>query len=173
MVGAILIGLVATNAYSITPAQMQQTQAAVTSNAAPRFSTPSEAAYAASLRYSTLSTEEVGAKIYVDADGAGQYYSFGPRLYGETDPVETVDEIVYDDSVTDGHTAVVGLWHKHAMGSTWVDLYGHYDVIRQTHQTIWTTIGRDFFVQYFDGTTVEPAWTAAVPAIRPLCKSCA
>jgi hypothetical protein len=172
MVGALLAGLLAAN-YSMTPSQLQQTRATLVSNVAGRYATPTEAAYAASLRYSTLSFEEVGAKIYVDGEGSGQYYSFGRPIYGETDPQETVDEIVYDDSVTDGHAAVVGLWHKHALGSTWVDLYGHYDVIRQTHQTIWTTIGRDFFVQYFDGSTVLPVWSASVPAIRPLCKACA
>lgn len=47
------------------------------------------------------------------------------------------------------------------------------DAIEQTHQTVWTTIGRAFYVQYFDGTRVVPVWTSAVPAIEPLCSDCA
>jgi|GEM_PF-6593059 len=172
MVVAVLTALLAANNYAITPAQLDQTRRALVTHSAERFSTPSEAAFAASLKYGNLATEEVGAKIYVDVDAMGPYYSFGPRIFSDVDPVDTSPEIVYDDSATDGHAGVVGLWHKHALGSTWADLYGHYDAIRETHQTIWTTIGHGLYVQFFDGAMVQPVWTASVPAIRPLCTAC-
>jgi hypothetical protein len=173
MLAAILPVLFASTMYSATPQQVRQWSRASSSKAGDRFSTPTEAAYAASLKYKVvLSSGEIGAKIYADFDGGREYYTYGPPLYSEVDPQDTSDEIVYDYTVTDGHTHVVGLWHEHAVGSTWYDLYGHYETIRQTHQAIWTTLGHDFFVQYFDGTTVQPQWTAAVPAIQPICSVC-
>lgn len=174
MLGAIFSALVAVNSYFVTAAQFQETRKALVSNAAARFPTPSQAAYAASLEYKApLITGEIGAKIFADVDSSGnESYSFGPRIYSEVDPQDNADEIVYDTTARDGHARVVGLWHEHALGSTFVDLYGHYDVIRETHQTVWTTIGYAFYVQYFDGDTVQPIWTASVPAIAPLCSAC-
>ncbi len=172
MLTAILPALLAAK-YAMSEWQLQETRIAVVAHSAKRFQTPSEAAYAASFKYRTaLPNGEIGAKIYLDVDLSGQYYTYGPRMYSEVDPVSVADEIVYDDSKTDGHSRVVGLWHEHALGSTWLDLYGHYDAVRETHQTVWTTLGHDLFVQYFDGTTVQPVWSNAVPAIEPLCTAC-
>jgi len=172
MLGAILPVLLAAN-YAMSPWQLEETRTALVAHTANRFDTPSEAAYAASLKYRVaLASGEIGAKIYMDVDRLGQYYTYGHPMYSEVDPVLVSDQIVYDASQTDGHSCVVGLWHEHALGSTWPDLYGHYDAIRETHQTVWTTLGRDFFVQYFDGTTVQPIWTSSVPAIEPVCTEC-
>ncbi len=172
MLSAILPVLLAAN-YAMSPWQFQETRTALVAHTANRFNTASEAAYAASLKYHVaLASGEIGAKIYMDSDGLGQYYSYGPPMYSQVDPVLISDEIVYDTRQTDGHARVVGLWHEHALGSSWPDLYGHYEAIRETHQTVWTTLAHDFFVQYFDGTTVQPEWTSSVPAIQPLCTEC-
>jgi hypothetical protein len=160
-------------AYFISPLQLRYAQALAAAGTAKGFDTPSQAAYAASLRYATaIPSGEAGAKIYMDTDGARIAYSYGPRLSSDVDQQTAADEIVYDDRATDGHSAVVGVWHEHAVGSTWLDLYGHYDAIAATHQSIWTTIGQDFYVQFWDGSAVEPAWQSSAPAIAPLCQGC-
>lgn len=160
-------------AFLISLPQLRQAQVLAKAGAVNGFDTPSQAAYAASLRYATaIPTGEVGAKIYVDSDGSRLYYSFGPRLDSDVDQETAGDQIVYDDRDADGHLGVVGLWHEHAIESTWPDLYGHYGTVAQTHQSIWTTLGRDFYVQFWDGTAVEPAWQSVAPAIAPLCYNC-
>lgn len=160
-------------AFFISSLQLRQAHVLAAAGAQKGYPTPSQAAYAASLRYATaLPTGEVGAKIYMDSDGANIYYSFGDLISSDVDPESASDQIVYDDRATDGHLGVVGMWHEHAVRSTWLDLYGHNDTISETHQSIWTTIGQDFYVQFWDGSGVEPAWGSDAPAIAPLCQRC-
>lgn len=158
-------------AYAMTPAQIDATRLNVNQQ---YFDTPTEAAYAAARTYGTSAEPdfEVGAIIYLDVRNGIARYSFGKMLSGQLDGVTADSEIVYNPSDKGGHLGVVGLWHKHPMGSSWDSLLGHYDEIAQTHQTIWTTIGRDLFVQYWDGSEVKPAWARAMPAIPPVCVAC-
>ena len=160
-------------AYSLSRVQEQATRVQLANHAA-YFDTPSEAAYAASLRYAqAMPFGEIGSKIYLDVVGNRAYYSYGSQLISQTDPSDGADEIVYDSAAADGHTAVVGMWHEHPLSDTWSSLYGHNAEITQTHQTIWTTIGLDFYVQYWDGTGVAPRWSNSIPAIDPICRDCA
>jgi hypothetical protein len=155
--------------YALTEQQRAMVRSSFKSE---RFPTASEAAYAASLRYGReLLTVEVGAKIYVDIVQGVPVYSYGPPLTGQTDDDTDDEEIVYDPLAADGHFRAIGFWHEHPTVDDWFTLYGHYAQIAVTHQTIWTTIGRDFFVQFWDGSRPAPAWTAAVPAIAPLAPS--
>jgi hypothetical protein len=159
--------------YTLNAIERTQTHQLEAAGTVSGYGTPSEAAYAASLRYGTaLPNGEIGVKIYVDEKNGIFVYSFGTPIYSDVDMQTSADFITYDYRQADGHGAVAGLWHQHALGSTWEDLYGHYDVIARTHQSIWTTIARDFYVQYWDGSAVLPAWTSATPAIAPICQNC-
>jgi hypothetical protein len=154
--------------YALTPPQEAMVRESFRSQ---RFPTPSEAAYAASLRYgSAVLTVEVGAKIYVDWVQGALVYSYGPSILGQDDYDSGDDEILYDPRATDTHFGVVGFWHEHPTSDGWLSLYGHYAQIEITHQAVWTTIGRDFFVQFWDGTRAMPQWTSAVPAISPIAR---
>ncbi len=154
--------------YVLTPQQEAMVRASFTSE---RFPTVSEAAYAASLRYAqALLTVEIGAKIYVDFVQGQPVYSYGPPLLGQYDYDSGEEEIVYDPFDPDGHFRVVGFWHEHPTVDDWFTLYGHYAQIDATHQTIWTTIGHDLFVQFWDGSEAMPQWSASVPAIQPIAR---
>lgn len=152
--------------YALSDHDKQIVRAAFSSE---RFPTASEAAYAASLRYGRpLQTVEVGAKIYVDLVQGAYVYSYGPPIYGEAEDESNDEVIEYDPRAFDGHFFLVGFWHEHPSADSWLSLYGHYSQIALTHQAVWTSIGRELFVQYWDGTQVMPRWTSAVPAIAPI-----
>lgn len=152
--------------YVLTPQQETMVRASFKSQ---RFPTASEAAYAASLNYGrALLTVEVGAKIYVDIVQGTPVYSYGPQLLGVDDYDSDENEIVYDPLAADGHFRAIGFWHQHPTEDSWLSLYGHYAQIDVTHQAIWTTIGHNFFVQFWDGSRTLPEWTSSVPAIRPI-----
>jgi hypothetical protein len=152
--------------YVLTPRQEAMVRASFKSQ---RFPTASEAAYAASLNYGRdLLTVEVGAKIYVDVVQGTPVYSYGSQLLGVDDYDSDEEEIVYDPLGADGHFRAIGFWHEHPTGDNWLSLYGHYAQIDVTHQTVWTTIAHNFFVQFWDGSRVLPEWTSSVPAIRPI-----
>jgi hypothetical protein len=154
--------------YVLTPHDEAVVRASYKSQ---RFPTASEAAYAASLNYGrALLTAEVGAKIYVDIVQGTPVYSYGPAMSGQDDYESGENEIVYDPLQTDGHFRLIGFWHEHPAADGWLSLYGHYAQIQMTHQTIWTTIGRELFVQFWDGLHAMPQWTASVPAISPIAR---
>jgi hypothetical protein len=154
--------------YVLTEAQEAMVRASFKSQ---RFPTASEAAYAASLNYGrAFLTVEVGAKIYVDVIQGAVVYSYGPAIYGQSDDESGEEEILYDPRSNDGHFQLVGFWHEHPSPDDWLSLYGHYAQIDQTHQTVWTTIRRDVFVQFWDGTRAMPTWSSAVPAIQPIAR---
>jgi hypothetical protein len=159
--------------YALNALQRNETHLLEAAGTVVGYGTPSEAAYAASLRYgSAMPDGEIGVKIYMDERNGQIVYSFGKPMYSDMDQQTAEDAISYDDTVTDGHERVVGMWHQHAVESTWQDLFGHYQTVEETHQSIWTTIGRDFYVQYWNGRSVDPAWTSAAPAILPICQNC-
>jgi hypothetical protein len=154
--------------YVLTQQQAAMVRASFTSQ---RFPTASEAAYAASLNYGRpLLSVEVGAKIYVDLVQGAPEYSYGPAIFGQNDSESGDEEILYDPRANDGHFLLVGFWHEHPSGDDWFTLYGHYAQIDATHQTVWTTIGRDLFVQFWNGTQAMPEWTKGVPAIQPIAR---
>ncbi|HZZ64777.1 MAG TPA: hypothetical protein VFE17_04705 [Candidatus Baltobacteraceae bacterium] len=117
------------------------------------FETPSEAAYAAALTYGRklLMGYEIGAKIYVDMNQGAPVYSFGACIAGSVDPVTSDEEVTYNTTQTDGHLAVVGLWHEHPSDTPVDSLQSHYAEIASTKQTVWTSIGSRLYVQYWDG----------------------
>lgn len=159
--------------FQLTAAQQQQVYAEMRSTQPPRtFTTASEAAYAAALKYGRgLLFEEIGAKIYVDSLPEGLRYSYGELISGQFDPDTGDEEIVYRLNQADGHEAVIGLWHEHRTGQDWPTLYGHDDDIQATKQAVWTSIHKDLFVQYWDGREVVPVWRVnAAPS--PLCNGC-
>jgi hypothetical protein len=154
--------------YVLTPTQEARVRASFRSQ---RFPTASEAAYAASLNYGrALLSVEVGTKIYVDVIQGAPVYSYGQLLLGQADDETGDEEIVYDPLNADGHLKLIGFWHQHPTVDSWLTLYGHYAQIEATHQTVWTTIRRDFFVQFWDGSRAMPQWTAGVPAIQPIAR---
>ncbi len=159
--------------FNLTEPQREATEVEMRSPAPPRhFSTASEAAYAAALTYGkTILFFEVGAKVYVDNVASGPRYSFGPELYGQIDPATDAPEITYPTDQTDGHTAIVGLWHEHPTGDSSDTLFGHDADVRNNKQAVWTSVGMQFFVQYWDGTNVVPQWTAETE-IPALCSAC-
>lgn len=160
--------------YAFTPAQQQQTFAQVRTNAQPHvFATATEAAYAAAVQYGrALIDEEIGAKIYVDYSPSGPVYSFGAVMLGQIDPDSGEPEITYPLDQTDGHSAIVGLWHEHRTGDTWRTLLGHEDAVRETGQAVWTSVGTTFFVQYWNGISVMPLWDPAAASLPALCTRC-
>jgi hypothetical protein len=91
-------------------------------------------------------------------------------LYGQTDDGTNDDSINYDPSATDGHFAVVGVWHEHASDDTWLTLYGHYAEIQATHQAVWTTVGGALYVLYWDGSRPMPEWRKTAPEIDPIAR---
>jgi hypothetical protein len=152
--------------YALTPKDEARVRESFASQ---RFSTPSQAAYAASLRYEGVAlTAEVGAKIYVDIVQDSPVYSYGAPIYGEADDENAEEIIEYDPRSSDGHFFLIGIWHEHPASDSWFSLYGHYAQVSSTHQAVWTTIGHELFVQYWDGTRPMPQWTSAVPAIPPI-----
>ena len=154
--------------YVLTQRDVAMVRAAFKSQ---RFPTASEAAYAASLNYGrAVLTTEVGAKIYVDLVQNALVYSYGSPVYGQTDEETGDQEIVYDPMATDGHLLAVGFWHQHPSNEGFLTLYGHYAEVQMTHQTVWTTIGRNLFAQFWDGSRPMPDWTSAVPAIEPIAR---
>lgn len=159
--------------YALNAVQQHETHLLEAAGTVAGYGTPSEAAYAASLRYAAAMPQgEVGVKIYVDERNGQVVYSFGTPIYSDVDQETATAEITYDARMADGHGAVVGLWHQHSVSSTWEDLFGHYETIASTHQTIWTTVGLDFYVQYWNGSAVLPHWSSNAPAIAPLCQNC-
>ena len=140
--------------YALSPNQRTMVAFAVESSHVRRFETPSEAAYAAALTYGRklLMGYEIGAKIYVDMDQGIPVYSFGPQIAGSVDLVTSDEEVTYNTTQTDGHLAVVGLWHEHPSDTPVDSLQSHYAEIASTKQTIWTTIGSRLYVQYWDGS---------------------
>ena len=159
--------------FDLTGSEVQQTYAQVHFHRLPgTFSTASEAAYAAALTYGKrILNQEIGAKIYVDNRRSGPQYSFGKLIGGEYDPETSEAEIEYAVDQTDGHYAVVGLWHEHPTDDTWMTLYGHDDDVRQTKHAVWTSIGTQLFVQFWNGRAVVPAWDPS-SQIPPLCTNC-
>lgn len=152
--------------YIMTQREVAMVRAAFRSQ---RFPTASEAAYAASLNYARpLVTVEVGAKIYVDVVQGAPVYSYGPPIYGQFDEQTGEQEIVYDALAADDHFRAVGFWHQHPANEGFLTLYGHYAEIGSTHTTVWTTIGRNLFAQFWDGSRPMPEWTTSVPAIQPI-----
>lgn len=152
--------------YALTRAQQAQARATYTSES---FASASEAAFAASLRYGgRVLVQEVGAKIYADIVQRATVFSYGPPIYGQSDNDTGEDIVEYDPLQSDGHFALVGIWHEHPYDEGFLSLYGHYAEIAQTHQAIWTTIGRSLYAQFWDGTQPMPAWTSAIPAIQPI-----
>ena len=160
--------------YTLTQAEEQSLQVDRQHSGTSGFATPSEAAYAASLRYHNVAAlVEFGAKIYQDIDGVGRItYSYGSLIYGDKDSQTGDPEISYDPDATDGPFVPVGLWHMHPYGTTRDALFGHQDEIEQTHQAVWTTIGTDFYVQYWNGSKVMPEWGTDGYAIPPICHKC-
>ncbi|MGZ3562305.1 MAG: hypothetical protein ACXVAS_10715 [Vulcanimicrobiaceae bacterium] len=160
--------------YSLTATEEQSIQIDRQHSGTSGFATPSEAAYAASLRYhSVAALVEFGTKIYQDISGTGRItYSYGSLIYGQKDSQTGDPDITYDPNATDGHFVPVGLWHMHPFGTSRDALWGHYDEIEQTHQAVWTTIGTDFYVQYWNGTKVVPEWGTDGYAIPALCHKC-
>lgn len=140
--------------YALSANQRTMVAFAVESSQDRRFETPSEAAYAAALTYGRklLMGYEIGAKIYVDMDQGMPVYSFGAVITGSVDAVTSDEEVTYNTTQTDGHLAVVGLWHQHPTDTPVDSLVSHYAEIASTKQTIWTTIGSRLYVQYWDGT---------------------
>jgi hypothetical protein len=158
--------------YSLTTQQQLAARGRAAASSTPFFPTPTEAAFAASLRYARAMPDgEIGVKIYMDVANGSRRYTYGSLVFSQVNS-DGEDEIIYDDTQTDGHFAVVGLWHEHPMPSSWPELYGHQSTIAQTHQAIWTTVGLDFYVQYWDGSMVMPQWLETAPAIQPLCRDC-
>jgi hypothetical protein len=161
--------------YALSPVQRASIRTIESCPIRSNYATPSEAAYAASLAYARipLQHEEIGAKIFADFDGRRLRYAYGPVLSSVTEASSGDEALRYATADSDGHLAVVGLWHEHPQGASWDTLAGHVSEIERTHQSIWTTVGSDFYVQFWDGESVAPAWTQVVPAIDPLCKDCA
>ncbi len=161
--GAAVFGL--SSMFALSP----QAQTAATA-----FTTASDAAYAAALRYNRhLLLNEIGAKIYVDypIGNARPVYSYGPLINGQIDPQTGDEEVIYDENERDGHDKVVGLWHEHPRDDLITTLGSHEQEIRRTHQAVWTTIGDTLYVQFWNGTTVIPHWNES-NALPPLCNAC-
>ncbi|HZZ65819.1 MAG TPA: hypothetical protein VFE17_09995 [Candidatus Baltobacteraceae bacterium] len=136
--------------YVLTSAE--QRAATVATISTPRtFSSASQAALAAALQDGHLMCQngEVGVKIYVDVRDGVPEYSFGKLIPEQLDPETSEEEITYDSSVTDGHLAVVGVWHRHPVGAGVASLWGHGEMISGTRQTVWTSVGRDLYVQFW------------------------
>lgn len=170
---ALVTALAGSSTFTLTDSQRQQTYTQMHGTHPPQwFASASEAAYAAALEYGQrLLYEEIGAKIYVDYVRSEPRYSFGAVIHGQDDPATGDAEIVYSMDETDGHDAVAGLWHEHPSGQTWTTLFGHDDDVATTKQAVWTTIGTNLFVQFWDGRQVVPAWNDE-QAIPSLCSGC-
>lgn len=157
-----LLGLIFLPARTDAGYVLSQNQQTIVAFAAHRaqpqaFETASEAAYAAALKYyrPVLPGGEIGAKIYVDLVGGFPRYTFGLLIPGMIDPVTSEPEVTYSTRQSDGHLAVVGLWHEHPTGTLLDSLVSHFDEIQATKQVIWTSIGTGLFVQYWDGAAAH------------------
>lgn len=138
--------------YVLTSAEQRSTMVSLTGTAAQTFTSASQAAFAAAVRDGHLMFQngEVGAKIYVDVRDGVREYTFGKLIPEQVDPTTSDEEITYDTSVTDGHLAVVGIWHRHPIGDSIASLWGHSDMISDTRQTVWTSVARDLYVQFWE-----------------------
>lgn len=161
--------------YSLTRAQM----VAVSSlphapDVQGRFASPSQAAYAAARAYRLIGLDEsveVAAKIYLDP--VLGTYGFGPLMRGSYDPFTEVKYVTYTLDDIDKHFGVIGLWHAHGRTEEVESLFGHEEFVAATHLAVWTTVGRDLYVQYWDGRAVAPQWShLSVPALPALCRQC-
>jgi len=175
IVGVVFVPARTDAAYALTENQQTVVSFAAHSSQPVHFDTASEAAYAAALTYSRrlLPGDEVGAKIYVDFPFTKPQYTFGPLIVGQNDPQTSDEEITYNTQQADGHFAVVGLWHEHPASEPLDSMYQHYDEIARTKQTIWTSIGKDLYVQYWNGSSLAPQWrsnAAQMPAA--VCRAC-
>jgi hypothetical protein len=136
--------------YVLTSAEQRAATVTMASTAR-TFSSASQAALAVALQDEHLMFQngEVGAKIYVDVRDGVPEYSFGKLIPEQLDPDTSEEEITYDSSVTDGHLAVVGIWHRHPTGAGVASLSGHGEMISGTRQTVWTSVGRNLYVQFW------------------------
>ncbi|MBV9270640.1 MAG: hypothetical protein JO165_06070 [Candidatus Eremiobacteraeota bacterium] len=162
--------------FSLTAPQI----ALVATGAAPisrRYASPSEAAYAAARAYRFEAKDapaEIAAKIFMDeTPGKTPLFGYGPEIIGTYDPFTSLQYVTYNLDEIDDRYMVVGMWHAHPRGDGWDTLFGHEAYVAQTHLAIWTTIGGDFYVQFWDGTRVAPQWNdRAVPPLAALCRAC-
>jgi len=163
--------------FSLTEPQIASVASTGASPQLQRFASPSEAAYAAAraYRFDALdSPAEVAAKIYMDEEpGKPPVFGFGPKILGTYDPFTSLQYVSYDVDEIDDRYVVVGMWHAHPRGDGWDTLYGHGAYVAASHLAIWTTVGSDLYVQFWDGERVAPLWSErAVPPLAPLCRSC-
>lgn len=161
--------------YSLTRPQMVAVTALPRApDTEKRFASPSQAAYAAARSYRLIGLDEsveVAAKIYLDP--AAGTYGFGPLLRGSYDPFTEVKYVTYQPDDIDKQFAVIGLWHAHERTENVEGLFGHEEFVAATHLAVWTTVGRDLYVQYWDGQNVAPQWSQrSVPALPALCRQC-
>jgi len=161
--------------YSLTRAQMVAVSSLPRApDAEGRFASPSQAAYAAARSYRLIGLDEnveVAAKIYLDP--ALGTYGFGPLMRGSYDQLTGVKYVTYEPDEIDKRYGVIGLWHAHGRTENVESLFGHEDFVASTHLAVWTTVGRDLYVQYWDGRTVVPEWSQrSVPALPALCRQC-
>lgn len=163
--------------FSLTAPQIASV---ATTGSAPqqhRYASPSEAAYAAARAYRFAATDspaEIAAKIYMDEEpGEPPVFGYGPEIIGTYDPFTSLQYVTYNFDEIDDRYVVVGMWHAHPRGDGWDTLYGHEAYVSASHLAIWTTVGSDLYVQFWDGTRVAPLWSSrAVPPLAPLCRAC-
>lgn len=163
--------------FSLTAPQIATVASTGAAPQRQRYSTPSEAAYAAARAYrfeAKDSPAETAAKIFMDEEpGKPPVFGFGPEIIGTYDPFTSLQFVTYKMDEIDDRYVVVGMWHAHPKGDGWDTLYGHEEYVVSTHLAVWTTIGSDLYVQFWDGTRVAPQWSSrTVPPLAPLCRAC-
>jgi len=163
--------------FSLTGPQIASVASTGASPQLQRYSSPSQAAYAAARAYRFDATDapaEVAAKIFMDdRPGKPPVFGYGPEIVGTYDPFTSMQYVPYNVDDIDDQYVVVGMWHAHPRGDGWDTLYGHEGYVSTTHLAIWTTIGSDLYVQFWDGARVAPQWSErVVPPLSPLCRAC-